>query len=88
MPQVQATTTITVDEQVFAVDKMSAKIQQMIAMMDEWRQEEADLTVKLTMVRSALRDIQNNIYNTLQAEKAEAAEKARAMNVAPDTAAE
>lgn len=81
MPQVQTTTTINVDDNAYEVAKMSPEIQQMIAYMDEWRQEEVDVSSKLLMVRGALRDIQNAIAATVRDERAEAERRAEAMGV-------
>ncbi|TFG99956.1 hypothetical protein E4H12_00770 [Candidatus Thorarchaeota archaeon] len=79
MPKVQETTSITVDDVVFAVDKMSDNVKQMVVFMDEWRQTDTDLVVEMTMVKAALRDIQNNIYVAINKEKTDAMEKAKAM---------
>lgn len=84
MPKVMETKTINVDNVVYAVEKMSPQLQQMITMMDEWRQKDADLTVELTMVKAALRDIQNSIYVTINQEREEAMKKAKAMGLIQD----
>lgn len=68
MAQVQKTTTVTIDEQSFEVSSLSENVQQMIALMDEWRQRDADLTGDLLMVRAAIRDIQNTLLSTIKAE--------------------
>ena len=68
MAQVQKTTTVTIDEQSFEVASLSENVQQMIALMDEWRQKDADLTSELLMVRAALRDIQNTLLTTIKSE--------------------
>lgn len=79
MPQIQKTLTLTIDDQAYAVEKMSSQIQQLVAMFDEWRQEEQDAQSKLLLVRAGLRDIQREIYNVIVAEaeaaKAEAEKK-------------
>lgn len=72
MAQVQKTTTVTIDEQSFEVASLSENVQQMIALMDEWRQKDADLTSELLMVRAALRDIQNTLLTTIKSETAPA----------------
>ena len=68
MAQVQKTTTVTIDEQSFEVASLSENVQQMISLMDEWRQKDADLTSELLMVRAALRDIQNTLLTTIKSE--------------------
>lgn len=69
MPKVQETVTITFDEEVIAVEQASAQIKEMVQIMDEWRQQEMDAGVLLTMIRAAMRDIQNNIVMTFRKEK-------------------
>jgi hypothetical protein len=84
MPKVQETTTITVDNAVFAVEKMSPSLKQMVMFMDEWRQKDVDLSVELAMVKAALRDIQNNIYVAIKKEREDALAKAKAMGLIAD----
>ena len=72
MPKIQATQTINVDGVPFIVERMTPQIQQMISMMDDWRQDEVDTTSKLTMIKAALRDLQNNIYVAVKAEQEKA----------------
>lgn len=81
MQPVQPTTTITVDKTIFEVSQMSPEIQQMVAYFDDWRQQEADQTSKLLMVRSALRDIQNTMLEAIQKERNEALKKAQALGI-------
>ena len=78
MAQVQKTTTVTIDEQSFEVASLSENVQQMIALMDDWRQKDADLTSELLMVRAALRDIQNTLLTTIKSETAPAETEAPA----------
>ena len=73
MPKGQATTTITVDGTVFAVESMKDEVKNLVHLMDEWRQRDADLLSDITMVRSALRDVQNNIYVAIKKQMEEAA---------------
>lgn len=80
---VQKTTTVTVDETLYSVEKMSQNIRDTITFMDEWRQREMDLNVELTMVRSAIRDIQNQLLITIRKEREEALAKAQAMGIVP-----
>lgn len=70
MPQIQPTTTITIDDATFEVANMNANIQQMVQYLDDWRQKEADCTSDLLMVRGALRDLQNTLLQAIQAEQA------------------
>lgn len=71
MPQVQQTTTITIDDKVYEVADLSANVQQMVQYLDNWRQREVDTTSELLMIRGALRDIQNTLLAAIQAEQVE-----------------
>lgn len=86
--KIEPTTTITVDNVVFDVSKMSAEVQQMVAYFDAWRQEEIDLTSRVLMTRGALRDLQNSLLETIQKERAEALKKAEALGIIPNNDAE
>lgn len=77
MPKVQETKTLTIDGVTFAVDKMSPQLQQLVVMMDDWRQREADLMSENTMVKAALRGVQNDIYAIVTKERQAAMEKAQ-----------
>lgn len=68
MPKVQQTLTITIDDRIFEVANMSQEVQNAVMYMDEWRQEEADLTSKLLMVRGAINDVKNTLLKTIQDE--------------------
>jgi len=83
MPKVQTTETLNIDGQLYAAAKMSPNIQQLIAMFDEWRQKEVDAQSELLMVRSALRDLQREMYNTIVAERDAAMKAAAAFAPAP-----
>lgn len=85
MAQIQKTLTLTVDEQVFAVDQMSQSIQQLIVMFDDWRQKELDAQSDLLLTRAGLRDLQREIYSTIMAEREAAAAEA-AKSAANDAA--
>ena len=78
--QVEKTLTVTIDETSYVVANMSEPVKQLISYMDDWRQKEADTTSDLLMVRSALRDIQNSLMTTINAEKQAAAEAEQASN--------
>lgn len=79
----QQTTSLTIDDAVFAVDKMNPAIQQMVAFMDVWRQQEIDLKIELAKTTAALRDIQNNIYVAVKKEREDAMKKARDLGIVP-----
>lgn len=67
--KIEATLTLNVDNQAYAVDKMSPQIQKLVDMFDDWRQEEADAQSKLLMIRSALRDLQRELYTAVTTER-------------------
>lgn len=84
----QKTLTITTGDGVaYEVDKMSPAIKEMVMMMDEFRQEEMDAHVRLVMAKGAIRDVQAQLLNTIQQERAEAEQKAAAMGIIPTPAA-
>ena len=83
MPKVQQTISVTIDDAVYEVAKMSNEVQQLIAYMDEWRQDEADVSTELLKVRAAVRDIQNTLMTTIRQEREEALKKAEAMGIVP-----
>jgi hypothetical protein len=84
----QKTLSITADGVVYDVERMSQPIKDMVTMMDEFRQQEMDAHVRLTMARGAIRDVQNQLLSTIQQERAEAEQKAAAMGIIPTVAPE
>lgn len=76
MTKIQETLSVTIDEQTYNVADLSQNTQQLIRMMDTWRQKDADLTNDLLMVRAALRDIQNTLLTTIKDEVAQQPEAA------------
>ena len=72
MAQIQETTTVTIDDKSYEVASFSDNIKQMIALMDSWRQKDADMTNDLLMVRAAIRDIQNTLLTAIKEEVAPA----------------
>lgn len=75
MTKIQETLSVTIDEQTYNVADLSQNTQQLIRMMDSWRQKDADLTDDLLMVRAALRDIQNTLLTTIKDEVAQQAQE-------------
>ena len=79
MPQVQKTVTIQFGpSEVLIVDQCSKTVQQLVAILDEWRQEQSDASSKALMVQAALRDLQRELFDTITREKAAAAAAAAA----------
>lgn len=81
--KIQPTLTITLDNQSLEVSKLSSDVQQMVAYLDDWRQEEVDLSSRLLMTRGALRDLQNALAAQVQKELKDAKEKAEALGLIP-----
>lgn len=79
----QKTLSITADGVVYEVERMSQPIKDMVTMMDEFRQQEMDAHVQLTMARGAIRDVQTQLLATIQQERQEAEQKAIAMGIVP-----
>ena len=66
MPKIQETTTVTIEDKSYNVADLPENIQQSIALMDEWRQKDVDLSGEITMVRCAIRDIQNGLFAAIK----------------------
>jgi len=81
MPQVQKTVTIQVDGQVIIVEQSSKTVQQLIGILDEWRQKQSDAQSELMMVNTALQGLQRELYETLTKEKLAAADAAKPAEV-------
>jgi len=88
MAKIQETVTVNIDNSSYDVAQFGDNIKQMITLMDEWRQKDADLTSELLMVRAAIRDIQNTILSNINAELNPPAEGGVAGENGGDTQAE
>ena len=75
---VTQTTTIQLDDQSLVVADLSPAIQQMVQVLDTWRQEEVDAQLDLMKVRAAITDIQNQLGAALKKEQDDAAAAAAA----------
>lgn len=80
---VQPTTSITLGDAVFEVERMSNEIKQMVAYFDAWRQKEVDLQSDILQVRGALQNLQNQLVAAIQKEREDAVKKAEALGVVP-----
>jgi hypothetical protein len=76
MPKIQVTENVTIDDKTFQLNELSAEVQAMIAVFDEWRQDEADLTTSILKTRGALRDLQNQLVEQIRKDMAPPAEEA------------
>lgn len=81
MINIEPTTTITVDETTYTVEKMSAEVQQLVNYFDHCREKEATAAADLMVARHALRDIQNTLLATINKEREEALKKAEALGI-------
>lgn len=70
MPKIQNTLTITIDDAVYDVASTSDEVKNLVMYMDEWRQNEADLTSDLLKTRAAIQHIQNELLAALNKERA------------------
>jgi hypothetical protein len=84
----KTTALTTPDGNVYEVAKMSPAIQELVTYLDEFKQEEMDAHVRLQMAQAAIRDVQTQLLNSIQRERAEAEQKAAAMGIIPATPAE
>ena len=81
MATISKTLTLTADDTVYSVADMSQPLRDMVALMDEWRQRELDLSMEVTMVRGALRDIQTQMLLGIRQEQKEKHEQATQQSV-------
>lgn len=66
---VQKTVSLTADGIAYDVEYMSPPVKEMVLIMDDFRQQEMDASIHLTMIRGALRDLQNQLLATIQQEQ-------------------
>lgn len=58
---IKATDTVTLGEKSFAVTELPENIQELLAIMDVWREKEADFSHSLSMARTAISTLQQQI---------------------------
>jgi hypothetical protein len=68
MAKIEHTVTVAIDGTEYSVAQFSDSVKNAIALMDDWRQKEADLSSDILMVRGAIRDIQNSILAAINSE--------------------
>lgn len=73
MPQVKKIEILTIDEEKYAVADMSAEVQRMVELFNEWHQEEEDCRSAMMKVAAAKQVLSSQIIETIKKEK-EAAE--------------
>lgn len=83
--QIQKTISITADDFLYEVEKMSQPIKDMVAMLDEFRQQEMDAHVLLTMARGAIRDVQSQLLLAIRKEREEVEQRAAALGITNTT---
>ena len=66
-------TTLNIDKQIFVVSELPPNVRTLVTLLDSWRQEEADVRDKLTMLQAAQRTLTQEIVTTVQAVVAAAA---------------
>lgn len=81
--KVTPTTNIAIDDQTYEVERMSDNVKQMVALLDDWRQQEVDTTSSLLMIRAALKDLQNSLFTTITEERESAAKAAADLGLLP-----
>lgn len=67
MKQITPTETIEMDKKTYKVNEMPQNIQDIVAFIDDWRQEEADANSKRLMAASAINDARNTLFKEMQA---------------------
>jgi len=83
MSKVVPTTTITIDGNVFEVEKMSDEVKAMISHFDRWREREFDASSELLLVQAALKHLQNELVQTISKEREAAVKAAEALGLLP-----
>lgn len=84
MVKIVPTETIEMDGQKYEVARMSQPVRDMIALLDDWRQYEADRSSELSMSQAALLQLQSRLQATLLAERESATKAAEALGLLPN----
>ena len=72
MAKVEDVKVLNIDDVPYAVDSMSDEVQQMVAIFNEWNQQEADVRNQLALVQAAKNDLSRRIILQVRKEKEEA----------------
>ena len=78
MPTVEPVKVLTIDEVPLNVAELSAAVQQLVTIFDEWNQAEADARNNLMMVSAAKDTLSRQIIQTVRQDKQAAEEAAKA----------
>ncbi len=62
---VEKTTSITIGEKSFVVADLPKELQVLIAVFDEWRQDEQDAKTEMLKCAAAVRDLQREMYDKI-----------------------
>jgi len=87
MPTIDPLRVINIDGVPHVVEQMSDEVKSVVAIYNEWRQEEVDARNRLLLVQSALRDLGQNLVNRVREEQEAAAAEAAAAEAAKAEAA-
>lgn len=87
MIPVTPTSTLQVDDQTYQVEQMSEAIRARIALLDDWRQKQADLNSALTQVNYALQYMEQDLRALIMQERESATAAAKALGLLPSDAA-
>lgn len=83
MATVQPVTTLNIDGNTLQVADLSARVQQLVAVYNDWNQKNADAQSELAMIQAALNDLSRQIIVQIKADSDAAA--AAASDTAPAT---
>jgi hypothetical protein len=83
MPKVEDIKVLNIDGTPYAVDGMSDEVKQMVAVFNEWQQDEADARNRLMQLQAAKNDLSRQIILQVRKEKEEA-EAAEESSEAPE----
>lgn len=76
MPTVQPVSTLNIDGATYNVSDLSATVQSLVGIYNDWNQNLADAQSKSAQVQAALNDLSRQIINQIKADNDAAAEAA------------
>jgi hypothetical protein len=65
--KIDAILTLNIDNQMYTVSDLPPHVRNLVALLDSWRQTEADLHDQMTMLQMAQRSLTNDIVAAVQA---------------------
>ena len=72
MAKVEEVKVLNIDEVPYAVDSMSAEVQEMVEVFNDWNRKEAEIVDDLRIIRAAKNNLSMQIIQQVREEKEEA----------------